>query len=308
MVRDFIAKWNGQRVDFDGVYPNQCMDLMHQYVFECLGITDRRALGAPSAKDVFLNYPNGVADDEYFIRIPNTPDAIPQEGDIIFWGTKIGQYGHVAIFIRGDANNFESFDANWPLESLPHVQEHNYNGVLGWLRRKDDMSQAERDELNNLRVWSKQVMTGNVRLWRRSGEPTVRANYEIPDEGHFNFAGYDWNKVVETPADWPLSPADWANQREFLRADVNGANATNASLVTENTKLKSDYNELFTTIGELRSELEDAKKSLEEVRSELKTAEESAKTSVIEDTPRSEDTPQGLIAKLINLIISKFKK
>ena len=51
-IEDFIQKWQGKSIDFDGVYNGQCMDLMHQYHVEVLGIVDGRTLAAPAAKDV----------------------------------------------------------------------------------------------------------------------------------------------------------------------------------------------------------------------------------------------------------------
>lgn len=128
--KEFREKWAGKPVDFDGIYPNQCMDLMHFYVYEVLGLTDKYILAAPSAYLAYANFKW----DTYFEKIENTPDGVPKEGDIIFWQT--GQYGHVAIFISGNVDFFDSFDANWPVGSLPHVQRHDYNGVIGWLRPK----------------------------------------------------------------------------------------------------------------------------------------------------------------------------
>jgi hypothetical protein len=129
---DFIDKWDLKGVDFDGIYPNQCMDLMHQYVYEVLGLTDKTILAAPAAYQVFTNFSWG----QYFDKIVNSPTGVPQKGDIVLFGTAIGAYGHVCIFIEGDANQFTSFDANWPTGSLCHKQSHNYNGVLGWLHPK----------------------------------------------------------------------------------------------------------------------------------------------------------------------------
>jgi hypothetical protein len=126
---EFITKWTGQPVDFDGIYPNQCMDLMHQYVYDVLGITDKTRLARPLAYQVFTDF----TETNLFTKIANTPDGVPQNGDIVVFGTYVGSAGHVCIFINGDVNTFNSFDANWPTESLPHVQAHNYNGVLGWL-------------------------------------------------------------------------------------------------------------------------------------------------------------------------------
>jgi len=133
-LNDFINKWAGHTVDTDGIYPNQCMDLMHQYLIDCFGITDSRVLAAAQAKLVYTNFPN-IFGHELFTQIPNTPDNIPQKGDIFFFGSGVGVAGHVCIFIDGDVWTFRSFDANWNTV-LPHVQSHNYNGALGWLRVK----------------------------------------------------------------------------------------------------------------------------------------------------------------------------
>lgn len=126
---DFVTKWNGKPVDFDGIYPNQCMDLMHQYVYDVLGLTDKTILAAPAAYQAYTNnFP------KYFTKIDNTPTGIPQKGDIIFWGQAVGPFGHVAIVKDANMNTLNSFDANWPTGTLPHIQSHNYNGCLGWLR------------------------------------------------------------------------------------------------------------------------------------------------------------------------------
>ncbi len=133
---DFINKWNGKGIDFDGYYGDQCMDLMHQYIVEVLGYTDGRILAAPTAKDVYLNF-NNMFGKEYFTKIDNTPTGVPQKGDIVFWNASPGNTaGHVAIFKDGDVNAFNSFDQNYPTGSKCHIQNHNYNYVLGWLRGK----------------------------------------------------------------------------------------------------------------------------------------------------------------------------
>jgi hypothetical protein len=129
--QEFLQKYNGKYIDFDGAYGAQCMDLLHQYVVEVLGLTDHRILAAPAAKDLYNNFDN-IFGKEFFERIPNTPDGVPQAGDIVIWGYR--PYGHVAIFIEGDVNSFRSMDQNYPSGSPCHIQDHNYNNVLGWLR------------------------------------------------------------------------------------------------------------------------------------------------------------------------------
>lgn len=142
----FISKWNGRGIDFDGYYGDQCMDLMHQYCVEVLGLTDGRILAAPSAKDVYLKFPN-VFGSEYFTKIPNTPDGVPQKGDIMFWGTGIGPYGHVGIVRDGNVWTFNSFDQNFPVGSKCKIVKHDYRGVLGWLRFKQPIKMIPSDKI-----------------------------------------------------------------------------------------------------------------------------------------------------------------
>lgn len=154
---EFIGKWNTRGIDFDNYYGNQCMDLMHQYCSEVLGITDGRVLAAGYAKDVYLHF-NNMFGREKFDQIANTATGVPSKGDIIFWGTKIGAAGHVAIYLDGNVNSFRSFDQNFPVGSKCHLQTHDYTGVLGWLRAKPqqtaqqqiDQLRAERDKNWNL--------------------------------------------------------------------------------------------------------------------------------------------------------------
>jgi len=135
---DFIKLYTGIPCDFDGSYGTQCMDLAHFYKYIILGIHDKTTLSAPTAAQVWgLNYPT------LFDKITNAPTNFPLRGDIIIWGTAVGSAGHIAICTKADKDNFESFDANWPVGSNPHLQAHNYNGVLGWFRFKGQLSSTE---------------------------------------------------------------------------------------------------------------------------------------------------------------------
>jgi hypothetical protein len=134
-LSEFVNKWTGKTIDTDGIYPNQCMDLMHQYLIDMFGLTDPRILAQDSAYKVYTNFDN-VFGHEMFERIANTPTGVPQSGDVLFFGQAIGQWGHVCMFVDGNTDTFRSFDANWPTGTLPHIQTHNYTGVLGWLRYK----------------------------------------------------------------------------------------------------------------------------------------------------------------------------
>jgi hypothetical protein len=135
---EWFGKYNGQPMDYDGAYGNQCVDVFSFYIHD-FGFQE--ISGVAAAYQLWDNAGDG------YLKIENTPSAVPQKGDIIVWGTLIGAWGHVAIFHDGDVNSFTSFDQNWPMEGytdangnfigtgVAHFQYHNnYFGVVGWLR------------------------------------------------------------------------------------------------------------------------------------------------------------------------------
>lgn len=127
-LNEFINKYNGKKLDFDGAYGAQCKDLFSAYNKEVIG-NPNYIVG--DAYKLFDAAPASVYD-----KIKNTPTGVPQPGDIIIWDQGIGKYGHVAVFVEGDARTFRSFDQNFPLNSACHIQNHDYKAVIGWLRKK----------------------------------------------------------------------------------------------------------------------------------------------------------------------------
>ena len=130
---DFISKYEGKFVDVDG-FPSsnkyQCTDLYRTYVKEVLGYPQSPPV--EGAKDIWNSYL-----PEYFTRIENTPDGVPQKGDIVIFGTGLGKWGHVSIFLEGNISRFTSLDQNYPTGSPVHKQGHTYNAVIGWLTPKE---------------------------------------------------------------------------------------------------------------------------------------------------------------------------
>jgi len=124
-LSELLAKYNGKYVEVAGSANalNQCVDLANLYIRDVLGLS---IIEWTNAKD----FPGQMKDD--FTWIKNTPDGVPQYGDIMIWDN--GNYGHIGVFIEGNVNTFKSFDQNYPLGSPAHVQGHTYANVAGWLR------------------------------------------------------------------------------------------------------------------------------------------------------------------------------
>lgn len=133
-AQQYIDSIMGKHIDYDGAYGAQCVDIIKKYFPDVIGIPAIRN----NAIDYWTNYPTAS-----FTRISNTPSFVPIKGDIMIWGTSVGQYGHIAIVESANVNTFVSTDQNWPYDNgtgVAHRVTHNYSGVLGVLRPNKDVN------------------------------------------------------------------------------------------------------------------------------------------------------------------------
>lgn len=90
-MTQFIKKYLGTKVDFDGKFGPQCVDLARQYYSEVLNIPQFPPV--EGAKDIIKNPGNLKVIKE---------DALADysSGDVLIWGaSRTNQYGHVAILV-----------------------------------------------------------------------------------------------------------------------------------------------------------------------------------------------------------------
>lgn len=130
----FVEKYNGKFIDYDGALGCQCVDEMRQYCEEVLGINGRYLASSGTAKSIFANFADNG--DGKFKKIYNKIDNFPVRGDIVFWGFYLGITGiagHVSICTDATTKNFISFDQNWPKNHACQFINHSYKGVAGWL-------------------------------------------------------------------------------------------------------------------------------------------------------------------------------
>ena len=90
-LTQFIKKYLGTKVDYDGKFGAQCVDLFRQYCYEVLDVPQLPPV--EGAKDLIKN--NG--------KLSVTKDSALADysrGDVLIWGaTKTNPYGHVAILV-----------------------------------------------------------------------------------------------------------------------------------------------------------------------------------------------------------------
>ncbi len=133
-LAQFVSQWTGRCTGFPGWSPpNQCTDLALEWI---------AALGLPTG-DVHGNAIQWASESlQGFSWVANDatcggqPSQLPSPGDLVVWHGGyhgVGSSGHVDIAVSGiTQSGFTGFDQNWPVGSCPHLQAHDYCGVLGW--------------------------------------------------------------------------------------------------------------------------------------------------------------------------------
>lgn len=246
-LEEFLNKWNNRYTGGT----NQCVELISKYREEVLGTP---SFGIQLAKDIY-----NKAQDEFYDKIPNTPENIPQRGDIIVFNGNIASgVGHTDIATgEGDVHWFNSFSENWPIGSPCHYVRHNYNNVIGWLHFKNN---ATNDTSNT---------GGNMlgldyikdHLWKYKDNSEVNISVDNP-----NIFENDWSKVAERQI--PPTPELVAEitRLEGVDTELSGQLKTANIALAQTTKDKDDFQtqlgmakkenvNLNTTIDDLKTQI-----------------------------------------------------
>lgn len=245
--QEFKNKWLGKGIDFDGNYGNQCFDVYRQY---CKELGFKQSPPSEGAKDIWENYL-----PEHFDKIINTTSGVPEQGDVIIWGVKIGKYGHVAIFDRGDDKAFVSIDQNWPTDGgkgVLHEVNHSYTGVLGWLRPKsiiEDMTEEQKRILAFLE--EQKANEGKVReaFGALTDLPVKDKRIQTLQDRILDLESSQKNledriKNLELTIETNLKlVTDWQKKAESANKALENANKTNIELVAEKNTWKNRYEE-----------------------------------------------------------------
>lgn len=132
-IEEFVLKYNGKKVDFDGLYGPQCVDLFRQYNRE---VWDNPHTGAViGAKDLYLNYNKMPAEKMYLNAIPTNSEI--HIGDVAIWDkTKTNQYGHVAIVLHNFKDSLIVFEQDGFKKDGAKISVRSKENLLGFLRKK----------------------------------------------------------------------------------------------------------------------------------------------------------------------------
>lgn len=134
-LNEFIWKYNGKKVDYDGAYGAQCVDLFRQYAKDVCGIKEKLEPCSTSggAKDLYLDYPKMPKLNTYFTRSAKKMVV----GDIAVWGgTKDNPYGHVAIIIGQLKRDLVVFEQDGYKQDGAKINIRSCDNLLGVLRSR----------------------------------------------------------------------------------------------------------------------------------------------------------------------------
>lgn len=134
---EFVKKYLGTKTDYDKVCGVQCVDLVKLYLNKVFGIKPGAWGNAKNYWTDFEKHPELVKN---FKKIKNTPNFIPEKGDIVIWDGDISSknnYGHIAIATgEGNTSYFYSYDQNWGGKPMAMIK-HTYKSVYGVLRPQE---------------------------------------------------------------------------------------------------------------------------------------------------------------------------
>ena len=133
-IEQFLTKYCGKKVDYDGVFDAQCTDLFRQL---CQDVFDIPHTGSvDGAKDLYEKYGDLPKEKKYFTRL--SKNASPAYGYVAVWGsTPTNKWGHVAIVIcKLSATSLLVFEQNGFQQDGAKFVERSTVNLLGYLKFK----------------------------------------------------------------------------------------------------------------------------------------------------------------------------
>lgn len=129
---EFVNKYIGKKVDFDGYYGAQCVDLFRQYCRDVLDVPHTGAV--EGAKDLVERYWSLPVERKHFVLCKDAASA--KSGDVVVWGaTDKNRYGHVAIAVAEDENVLLVFEQDGFKQDGAKLAWRSKNNVIGVLKK-----------------------------------------------------------------------------------------------------------------------------------------------------------------------------
>lgn len=128
MFNEFKNKYLGKRVDIDGAYGGQCVDLFNAWnedynntYINCQPSGYARSLAENKANNGILNYFTETAINNMI------------EGTVVVYGKcKFAPEGHVCFFIKDNGNGtYQALQQNYSNKQYVTINNNPYDGIIG---------------------------------------------------------------------------------------------------------------------------------------------------------------------------------
>lgn len=131
-IFEFIETYLGKKVDYDGCYGAQCVDLFRQYCSDVLKVP--RTESVIGAKDIAEHYEELPITKKHFEML-NVKEA--KLGDIAIWGsTASNQYGHIAIVLANLGSRLIVLEQDGYKQDGTKLAYRSTDNVIGILRKR----------------------------------------------------------------------------------------------------------------------------------------------------------------------------
>lgn len=260
----------GQKLDFDGWYGAQCMDLILYY---CAKFDWRPTGNANTLQN--QTPPAG------WQKIKNSATFVPQPGDIFIF--TLAPYGHTGIVTSANMNSFTSIDQNWinasDNGSAAAAVTHNYNTFWGVLRppflvgaTRAQIEQSYWDILE--RKWDE----GGVQTYLKSG--------------------YNLDQVIAAHRKSP----EFADLQKRKAAQQAAANAAAVAAAAETERKRKEAERIAAEQKAIAEKAE-----ADRLTAEQAALEASKKAGYTEADRIRDNETSNLLKKLLDIILSIFK-
>jgi len=138
-LKDFVNKYMGKKVDFDGKYGAQCVDLARRFYCDVWELA-RQPESVTGAKD-FANHEARPVQRQLCNFIKYKIGMMPREGAVIvFDASPANKYGHIGICVSAGPKGMELFEQDgFRQENGAQLKFRTYESVLGWLVKNENI-------------------------------------------------------------------------------------------------------------------------------------------------------------------------
>lgn len=312
----FYSAFVNQTMDYDGVYPNQCVDLAKYYLDRCFGIK-------PGAWGDAWAYFGGEGCRQLqargWTKVPNNHNdvnQVPPRGALIVWDATLagsGGGGHVAVVWQANpgAATFISFDENWG-GNTAHLVTHNWSKVLGWMvppqggRGADTpapAAPAQAPQGGDEMIANADQATKIYKMLRPNGAASAdEINGTAGRRSFANFLNDAQNEINQRDANLRAQAQHTAD----LQATIDQLNQTITNLQANGVQSKQQLDAALAQVADLTSQLTNSHDQLKELQDAQPTS--TPNVPVAQQPQATPEQPKaGLFVKLIAALLRRKK-